>query len=182
MSGIQLPNPRQKICNDDFTPTWDFFQFLRAVANQLGLITPQVFSQTHTARAQFQAANYPDGSIFYESDRSVFYVAIAGVWVYESGVCRVAQADLPTDLGTAGDVGFLAYVTDYAHLLRWNGTGWEWAPGELGSDYVSAFVTGPDDTTGWLACNGAAGIVRLKSDGNRAFANLPNTPGSWYRR
>jgi RimJ/RimL family protein N-acetyltransferase len=115
----------------------------------------------------YLATSYPDGSVYFETDRTLYYVATAGVWQYLAGICRVTQANLPADFGTSGDVDVLAYVTDFAHLLRWNGSTWEWAPGEDGSDYVVAFVTGPDEPTGWHACDGSANVVRLLPTGAR---------------
>lgn len=179
MSNASLPSPRQTIVDEQKLPTWPWLKFFQQLANFQQPLVPQFLAFAHSSG--LAASDYPDGSVWYQIDRTLYFLASGGVWVYLAGVCRVAQADLPTDLGTAGDVGVLAYVTDFAHLLRWNGTGWEWGPGENGSDYVSAFVTGPDDATGWHACDGTVGVVRLKSDGSRAFATVPNTAGSWYR-
>jgi acyl carrier protein len=49
--------------------------------------------------------------------------------------------------------------------LQWTGAGWQWGPGDDGSDYIVAFVSGPDPPTGWQACDGSTAIGRLNSDG-----------------
>ncbi len=108
---------------------------------------PVFLSLTHAQRLTTSAASYVTGSICYESDRTVYYVANGGAWVYESGVMQSAQASLPTDLGT-NDTNLLLYVTDFAHLLQWNGASWQWGPREDGSDYIAKFVSGPSPKIG----------------------------------
>lgn len=83
---------------------------------------------------------------------------------------QVTQADLPT-LGQAS-AGTLVYVTDYAHLLMWTGTGWVWAPGEIGSGYILPFLAGAGPGTGWHACDGSQQSV-LQSDGTLKQVTLP---------
>ena len=67
---------------------------------------------------------------------------------------RWALADQPT-LGTA-DEGYLAFVTDYGHLVRWTGTAWEFAPGDVGNRFLRMFVGAPQDSAFWQLADGTA--------------------------
>jgi hypothetical protein len=175
------PRSRDKFVEADGTLTYNaqkYFQDLMAARIQ----PIQVFlNGSHAAKSTFPATSYPSGSVYQETDRRLWYMAVAGVWTYFAGIVSVNQADLPDDLNAA-DVDLLAYVADYHHLLRWNGSAWSWAPGENGSGYSVAFVAAPDPLTGWHLCDGSANVLTLKSDGNLAFATVPNTPGTYYRK
>lgn len=109
---------------------------------------------THANRPSINIT--PLGTYCSETDRGVTYqlrsVSSSRAWVYASGVMRAAFASAPTDLG-ANDAGFLWSVSDYAHLLRWTGTGWEFVD-EMGG-YVAWRVVAPDGN-GWQLCNGSA--------------------------
>ena len=59
---------------------------------------------------------------------------------------------LPTDLG-ATDVGFLLEIVDFRHLVRWNGTAWDWAAGDEGNGFIRDFLVLPS-TAGWQLCDG----------------------------
>jgi hypothetical protein len=137
-----------------------------------------VFAGAHAARPA--AGSYPNGTLFWETDRTALYVVLVGQWVYAAGVMATAQATLPGGLGS-GDAGFLAYVTDYAHLLRWNGSAWGWGPGDGGSGFVQGFVVDPG--TGWFLCSGSQATF-LKADGtlgttgSGSVPSLPNLTSS----
>lgn len=77
--------------------------------------------------------------------------------------------------------GQLVYVSDYHHVLIWTGTGYTWAPGEDGSDYMVEFITGPSPTTGWQLCDGSA-TTKLNSDGTTSPVVVPVSANFWYRR
>jgi len=175
----QLPNIA--LVDQTGRPTQFFLKLLQTLP--FGAKTPQVVKSTHAARKNILASSYVDGSLYIETDRQVAYVALSGIWIYLAGFFQSLQANLPdaTDLG-ASDAGLLCWVTDFNHVLRWTGTGWQWAPGELGSDFIVAFVTGPDPQTGWQACDGTSGVARLNSDGSLSAVDVPNTAGSWYRQ
>lgn len=101
-------------------------------------------------------------------------------WGGATGVNLVysTQAALATLAGTltAANAGLLVCVTDYAHILEWTGTAWEWGPGESGSGYFADFAVAPT-AAGWHACDGST-VAYLKSDGTTANATLPNTVGT----
>lgn len=135
----------------------------------------------------FQTKSRPDangtavGTFGSDIDTGLLYqvqtVRSAQVWVYASGIMRAALASLPT-VGLS-DAGLLWWVTDYTHLLRWNGTAWEFADEPGG--YIAGRVVAPDGT-GWQLCDGsgttylqvAAGVLS-----EQAFAtpSLVWTPG-----
>lgn len=73
--------------------------------------------------------------------------------------------------------GTLVEVTDYAHVLRWTGTAWQWGPGENGSGMLVPFAVAPTGS-GWHLCDGTAGVSYLKADGTLGTVTLPNTAGS----
>jgi hypothetical protein len=89
-----------------------------------------------------------------------------------------------TQAGLAGldlnsqDSGFLVEVTDYNHVLEWNGTGFEWGPGENGSGYISAFLSAPT-SIGWHICDGSV-VSQLNSDGSLKPVTLPNYTTASY--
>lgn len=62
------------------------------------------------------------------------------------------------------DVGLLVWVSDFAHTLEWNGTGWQFAPGDGPGGYIQAFAVDPDPADGWRLCDGSA-TTYLKKDG-----------------
>lgn len=88
------------------------------------------------------------------------------------------QADLSAlaDTLKAGDEGLLVEVTDYAHILRWTGSAWEWGPGETGGGYVQAFAVDPTGA-GWQLCDGST-VDYLKSDGTTDSYTAPDLVSS----
>jgi len=157
---------------------WTWKQFFQKLGTPAQI---QIFSSgTHAARLNLAPSSLVPGSIFFETDRNLYYVANT-VWRYDGGIMAVTQANLPTDL-QAEDAGVLAFVTDYAHLLQWTGSGWTWGPGEQGSDMILTFLNGPSPGTGWQACDGSPNVGVLQSDGTLNFVIVPSTPGSWYRQ
>lgn len=131
----------------------------------------QVYAGTHAQRlANYPASNYSDGSLFYETDRQVFYVDVQSVWTYASGIMQEVQAKLPSDLSPP-DTGFLFGVTDYAHLLTWTGLGWNWGPGEAGSGMIQPFFSLPSGS-GWHICDGSQ-VNMLQSNGQFQLVKIP---------
>lgn len=140
---------------------------------------PQLVINTHANRMNLIASKYPSGSLFFETDRGVFYISKTSVWVYLLGIMQSAQIGLPKDLG-ANDVGFLINVTDFAHLLQWNGSAWTWGPGDGGSGYTIPFVGIPG--TGWQIADGSVNVPQLNPDGTISYVTVPNTAGSYFRQ
>jgi hypothetical protein len=98
-----------------------------------------------------------------------------------STVIDSSQANLGALASTLGPAnsGQQVYVTDYNHVLRWDGTGFGWGPGENGSGYISAFLNDPSPTTGWQLCDGS-GTTKLNSDGTVSAITTPNYATASY--
>lgn len=136
------------------------------------------FSDTRAARLKQKASNFAEGVLWKETDTGVTYISDGVNWEPHAGTITVTQDSLPTNL-TAADAGVLVNVSDYAHVLRWNGTGFEFA--DAGSGYTQAFLINPG--TGWLLCDGTANVLTLLGDGTLDNSvTLPNTPGTYYRQ
>ena len=167
------------LSSDNSTVSYQWLKFFQGIA--LAANVPAFVSNTHANRAQISAANYMNGSLYFESDRGVVYIAVNGVWHYFVGTYYDLQANLPTDLGV-NDESFLFYVNDYAHLLIWTGQAWTWAPGEEGSDFIVLFLNGPNPVTGWHLCDGSANVPVLQSTGTLNAVTLPTSALNYYRQ
>lgn len=104
---------------------------------------------------------YPNGSIFYETDRTLLYISNGGFWEYLSGVFDITFAAIAalTATLTVHDVNLRLFVTDYDHGLKWLGTTlkWTWAEGDRQGGYVSDYAIDPDNVfSGWALCDGSA--------------------------
>lgn len=109
---------------------------------------------------------YPDGSMFFESDRLLQYISIGGFWNYLAGTYAVPYASISALTLTAYDAGLLVHVNDYAHTLQWSGTAWKWANGDGSGAYIQGFVVDPDNTeTGWALCDGSGTTYLLITGG-----------------
>lgn len=181
-----LPPIRTRFQDENGNITQPWITWLQSLVNKLNPVVTQFLSGTHAQRVSgsILASAYPSGSIYYETDRKLWYVAINATWTYLAGIYAVTQSNIPQtgDIGT-GDTGLLVYVSDYAHLLQWNGAAFSWAPGEQGSGFISAFVSAPSPADGWALCDGS-NVIQMLSDGtlNSSFVALPNTPGSYFRQ
>ena len=104
------------------------------------------------------------------------YSAASGVWAYFSGMIARTQSGLSGLAGQLGssDAGLLVDVTDFAHILKWSGSAWEYADPSDPAGRVEAFLVDPSPTTGWHLCDGTAGVSYLKSDGTTGTQTLPD--------
>lgn len=93
-------------------------------------------------------------------------------------------AELPD--WTIREAGRQYYVTDYEHMLYWDGAAWTWAQGEIGSGYY-AYFEGAPNTVGanaWALANGAT-VAKLNPDGTTTNVVMDNNPfglGTTYFR
>ena len=76
-----------------------------------------------TAAGMPSAATYPLFTIYYQTDRTVFYMNTSGTFTYVSGVMVAATASRPTGLGASG-TGFLFLDSTLNILERWSGSAW----------------------------------------------------------
>lgn len=134
---------------------------------------PWVVSDTQANRANYPNSTFPMDTLFVATDWLVTYRNTGAAWRYVSGTYAAALASIPT-LGT-NDAGFLFAVTDYAHLLRWSGTTWSFAPGDGGSGMLALFEVDPG--TGWHLYDGST-VNYLKADGTTGSVTLPDLAGT----
>jgi hypothetical protein len=122
-----------------------------------------VIEDTHANRLlNYPAANYPVGTLFYETnstqtDRQSLYLvqAFSGVnqWIFVAGLFASALGNRPADLGIY-DAGFHFYAVDYTVGEDWNGTQWVYRYGRSYGGHgilaaLASTLTAQD--TGWLA-------------------------------
>ena len=124
------------------------------------------------------------GDLFWATDRTVLYlvesVSGANAWVYVLGTARTTFAAITTGLGT-NDAGFLNFITDYSHTLRWDGSAWTWAPGDDGSGYYRLCESAPAGfgASAWQTCDGST-VARLNADGTTTNVTVPDVTTAAY--
>lgn len=133
---------------------------------------------THATRlASYPAGVSPLGLVFWETDRRQAYVVgVSGgghAWTVLESLGGSMPGTLnpntkPGDLGTL-DTGFRFLSTDYAREYRWNGSGWEDAPGAPARYQFGLFNDTPDPGPGWLLCDGATGLRSTNDGGLSSF-------------
>ncbi len=155
-----------------FAPVIDPLAMLAAV--KTGISLPSwVISDAHANRANYPNGAYLIDALFVETDRLLIYRNTGTAWKYVAGTYTDTLANIPT-LGT-NDAGLLFAVSDYAHLLRWSGTAWGWAPGDPGSGMLAVFEIDPG--TGWHLYDGST-VNYLKADGTTGSVVLPDLAGT----
>jgi len=65
-------------------------------------------------------------------------------------------AQQPTGLGPTQAGLIYNVLPPYAHVMRWNGTAWEFAPGDHGSGHIIPYLVLPGNPTCWQECDGTA--------------------------
>jgi len=81
----------------------------------------------------------------------------------------------------AHDAGLLVHVSDYNHVLEYDGTKFQWGPGDLGSGWTAEFLVAPT-ALGWHLLDGTAAVPYLQSDGSLGTQDLPTTAGTYFRQ
>lgn len=146
-------------------------------------------SDTHANRlANYPASDYPIGTVFWETDRTVLYenqgIYGASNWVYILGTMHGVQAAIAgLGLGQYDD-GFLFHCTDYEHVLRWlwggGPGGFTWGPGENGSAFIQMFAVAPTGI-GWKLADGTGSpVTYLLATGATAAVALPDLTAGVY--
>ena len=95
-----------------------------------------VLSGTHAERIlNYPPLNYPPGTLFWETDRWVYYIdspeGFLGYWVYSSGIYEDGYQSRPADMGAQAasiDKDFPFYAKDQQVLYRWD-VDWYYATG-----------------------------------------------------
>lgn len=151
-----------------------------APINVLGLQgSGAVLQGTHAQRlASFGPTAYP-GALFYETDRLSLYASNGSFWTLVAGRFNVAQANIASLGLGAGDNGMLVYVTDFAHLLQWNGTAFGYADGDM-PGRIQGFLVDPPNNNGWAFCDGS-NTTYLQANGTvSGNVTLPNFSGAAF--
>lgn len=79
----------------------------------------------------------------------------------------------------AGDAGYIGWVTDYGHAVRWTGTIWQFAPGDTGNGFISDRMFAPQEV-GWQLCDGTVSTYLVVGGATLTTAALatPNLTGT----
>lgn len=147
-------------------------------------------ADTHANRALYDARAYPAGSLYYETDRFVLYVATnsAGgrVWQYAAGQFYTASTPATVSSATPAlgvpDAGLLMQWSTYSRVYRWSGTAWERAPGEdpgNGTTRMFGDFSGAPGT-GWALCDGSV-VTVTNNDGTTGSFTTPNFSGYYAK-
>jgi hypothetical protein len=93
------------------------------------------------------------------------------------GVNLFTRAAQPT-LGLL-DEGYLGFVTDFNHFVRWTGTVWAFAAGDVGNKFFRDFAGTPQET-GWQLSDGTATTYLVVGGATLTTANFttPNLTGT----
>lgn len=94
----------------------------------------------------------------------------------KSVLLRVSQANLASLRLGPNDNDVLIEVTDFRHVLRWDGARFQWGPGEDGRHDIVALPIDPDDLTGWQLCDGTP-TTYLNGDGSTDPFTTPDLIG-----
>jgi hypothetical protein len=161
---ITTPPAPTPIADDLGNPGRPWFLYFTAVTRRLGVLRDAAVGWANLVNAGRIPKVTAEGTIG-ESRYSESELI---------GLRQSAQADLAALAAVLGtdDAGLLVEVTDYAHILRWDGAAWEWGPGETGGGFVAAFAVDPTGA-GWQLCDGTT-VAYLKSDGTTANYATPD--------
>jgi len=142
----------------------------------------KVICDTHANRANYNPTAY-DRWLYYETnptytDRQCLYVATGGYWVYVAGMMLgtiyTPSDTKPSDLGPT-DVGFLFNANDFQQVYRWNGGGWNYAPG-----FASQYIVGGYPQGGlWWLCDGGTNVCS-NDNGTVSAITTPNMTGDVF--
>ena len=109
-------------------------------------------SGLRSVRLATNISTLADGSLFRETDTGLIYMAVAGVWIYDSGEFTGTVAQINALALTAADAGVIANVTIYLHRLRWTGTAFQFTCCDS-----AELIDTPLAKTGtqWVLCDGS---------------------------
>jgi hypothetical protein len=121
-----------------------------------------------------------DFSIFYQTDTTLYYMAYGKAWHYFNGTQLDLLANIPATFNLL-DTGALFYATDYAHLYRWSGIAWAFAPTDPGSGFVViGQPTGVAPNGGvWAVCDGNLALI-AQANGTIAGVVTQNLQGEVF--
>jgi hypothetical protein len=141
--------------------------------------------QRGTRALQPLAIDVTEGTLYFVTDENITERSNGSVWQNNSptGTLSGTIAQQPTGLGPAHAGLLFQVLAPYFHTCRWNGTAWEFAPGDCGNGYLTERVVAPQAGEGLALCNGAA-TDYLKVGGTsltvQAFTT-PNAVGAYLK-
>lgn len=144
-------------------------------SNGLGLSSFAVLQDTFLNLPHYPAGNYPLGQLYEVlTDRpGLWYVVrmVNGVnaWCYGSGTVHDSRSNVAGYGLGANDAGLLAHLTDYAHLVEWDGTHFHIVDGEGG--YIVDAIHAKSGA-GWVLCDGSATDFLLDNTTNLATQSV----------
>ena len=139
---------------------------------------PDILQDTHLNRLlKYPAANYELNSLFFETDRNLYYIVrlYNGVkaWYYSSGVYEDGIENLPSPirsliLGGAPDItildkNMLFYALKQEITLRWSGGNWFYATGVWPDTFANRPAT-PGIGAGFATSFDATDLIYLATD------------------
>lgn len=89
-------------------------------------------------------------------------------------------AELPAGL-SSGDAGFRFRITDFGHEVVWDGSAWDFAPGDDGNGYFQDFAITPQQD-GWAKCDGSATTYLQMGSTITAVPITPPNLTGYYRK
>src|SRR5579883_1689276 len=157
--------------------------------DSLGGPQAAVIQDTWANIVNYPAPNYPLGQLYEVlSDRPGLWYVVQSVgkrntWRYAGGVVHDSRANVAGYGLGANDAGLLAHLTDYAHLVEWDGAAFRILDGQGGYivDAVAALATG------WQLCDGTVTDFLLDNTTNLAVTPFTTpdektaNPGTYHR-
>lgn len=145
------------------------------------LIPTRVIQDSRVNRGNYAPSAFPEAFYFTtDVNLRLLYCSDGISWNYVAGIYTIAQAGVAAFVGTltAADAGQLIYVSDYEHLMKWDGSALDFAPGDDGSGYIGIFRTTPNHGI-WQVCDGSSVNV-LNADGTVTSITSPNYSTASY--
>jgi hypothetical protein len=73
------------------------------------------------------------------------------------------------------DAGTIFWATDFNRIFTWNGSNWIDGPSQLPRGTIAFYISGPDNTAGWIPCDGRGGSAST-SQGTVVAFQAPALP------
>lgn len=177
LNGLKLPPALVEAITQVYQRLYDLRDAQQGATGSGGVFT--VLQDIRANRLIHPASGVGLGSLYIETDTGLTYVCrfvnSANTWVYLSGIYPRTQSQL-TALGatlTANDTNLLVDVTDFAHILRWNGTVFVFNDPSDPPGRIEGFLVNPSPATGWHLCDGSV-VNYLNPSGSTTPVTLPD--------
>lgn len=147
--------------------------------------TTVTIQDTHANRGSYPAANYPKGTIYFETDRTLYYMVqlpdgVTPTWIFFNGTWIDVYVNLPVGLG-ANDRYLTFFATDYKQGWVWSGSVWHFAVGSTSGYFLQVFFGSPLPPGLWGLCDGSIYSV-TQDDASLVSVTTPVVPNQYIRR